>query len=188
MLMSQAAMSAAVTGLPNCGPSAAPAGATAMTSIAAPRARRSSKHIARLPGLIDLPAGDGIVVVVAAQAPIGDELRARGLHHAGVVGGAALQHGGTAVPLPGGAEAGQRLGQDRVLQGRWCEALPAIGRDLDLPDAAVAGPGQARNLVKARTLEGQAGRWPGDDRLNLDREHELPGFIPLEQDRVFRGF
>src|ERR1700731_1705580 len=155
MLMSQAAMSAAVTALPNCGPSAAPAGETAMTSIAAPRARRSSKHIARLPGLIDLPAGDGIVVVVAAQAPLGDELRARGLHHAGVVGGAALQHGGAPVPLPGRAEPRQRLRQDRLLQGRRRKALTAVGRDLDLPDAAVAGPGEARNLVEAWALEGQ---------------------------------
>src|ERR1700730_12999662 len=186
MLMSQAAMSAAVTGLPNCGPSAAPAGATAMTSIAAPRARRSSKHIARLPGLIDLPAGDGIVVVVAAQASLGDELRARGLHHAGVVGGAALQHGGTAVPLPGGAEAGQRLGQDRLLQGRWREALPAVGRDLDLPDAAIAGPGESGNLVEAPPLESEAGRRTCDDRFHLDREHDLPGLILLERDRVFR--
>src|SRR5258708_769406 len=136
MLMSQAAMSAAVTGLPNCGLSAARVGATAIASNATQRAKRSSKHIARLPGLIDLPAGDRVIVVVAAQAPLGDELRARRLHHAGVVGGAALQHGGTAVPLPGRAEACQRLRQDRVLQGRRREALPAIGRDLDLP----AGP------------------------------------------------
>src|SRR6267154_242596 len=112
MLMSQAAISAAVTGLPNCGLSAAIAtlaGATAMTSSAVQSAKRSSKHIARLPGLIDLPAGDGVVVVVAAEPALGDELRARGLHHTGVVGGAALQHGRTAVPLPSRAEACQRL-------------------------------------------------------------------------------
>src|SRR5712675_2547789 len=164
-------MSAAVTGLPKCGSSAATAifaGAATMIRSAAPMARRSSKHIGRLPGLIDLPTRDGVVVIVAAQPALGDKLRARGLHHAGVVGGAALQHGGAAVPLPGGAETRQRLGQDRLLQGRGREALPAIGRDLDLPDAAIAGPGQPRDFVEARTFEGQAGRRTCDDRFYLD--------------------
>src|SRR5947209_10907130 len=99
MLMSQAAISAGATGLPKCGSSAALAGASMAVNNTPQTARRSSKHIGRPPGLIDLPAGDRVVVVVAAQAPVGDELRARGLHHAGVVGGAALQHGRAAVPL-----------------------------------------------------------------------------------------
>src|SRR5882672_8892362 len=60
MLMSQAAMSAAVTGLPNCGLSAARVGATEAASSAVQRAKRSSKRIGRLPGLIDLPAGRSI--------------------------------------------------------------------------------------------------------------------------------
>src|SRR4051794_41905276 len=102
MLMSQAARSAGVAAWPNLGASAAAAAVAAQSSAA--HAKRSSQNIGGLPFLVDLPACDRVEVIDAAQATLGDELRARRLHHAGLVGGSALQHRRTAVPLPGHTE------------------------------------------------------------------------------------
>src|SRR4051812_1096796 len=103
MLMSQGAISAGAMGFPNWGACADEAAGTVM-SIAAHIVSRSSIHIGRLPFLVDAPACDGIVVEDATQAALGRELRARRLHHAGVIGSAALQDGRIAVPLPRRAE------------------------------------------------------------------------------------
>src|SRR5262245_19126755 len=104
--MSQGARSAGAIGWPSPGPSAPIAGAANMIAaeIIAAVLRRSCIGIGRLPFLVDPPGGDGIVVIEAAQPAFGGELRARRLHHAGVVGGTALQDRGTAVPAPGRAE------------------------------------------------------------------------------------
>src|SRR5215472_6703782 len=109
MLMSQGARSLGEIGCPKAGVSAATAGA--LNVSAAPSATVLSEHIARLPLLVDAPAGDRAVMVLAAQPALRDEGRTRLLHRAGLVGGAALQHRRTTVPLPGGAEAGDRLRQ-----------------------------------------------------------------------------
>src|SRR5262245_5920924 len=103
--MSQDERSPGEIGCPKRGVSTASAEPPA--TAAAHNTTELSQRIARLPFLVDLPAGDGVVVIDAAQAPLGREHRARRLHHTGLVGGAALQHGGTAVPLPRGAEAGE---------------------------------------------------------------------------------
>src|SRR5262245_64626731 len=117
--MSHGARSAGAIGCPKRGASAARTGAAAITTaaaiIATPAIRRSCERIARLPFLVDPPAGDGVVVVLPAQPAVGDELRPRGLHHAGIVGGATLQQRRAAVPLPGGAKARERLRQHRLL-------------------------------------------------------------------------
>src|SRR3977135_785546 len=136
MLMSHAAMSAGAIGCPNCGAWARAADAT--VSIDMQTAMRLSVNIAGLPLLVDAPACDGVVVVDPTQAALVAELRARWLHHARIVGGATLQHGGTGVPLPCCAEAHRRLWQDRALQSSGRPALSAVGRHVDLPDAAVA--------------------------------------------------
>src|SRR6266850_2776050 len=107
MLMSHAAMSAGSIGCPNCGAWARAAGA--MVSIDTQTAMGLSVNIAGLPHLVDAPACDGVVVVAPTQSALVGELRARWLHHARVVCGATLQHGGTAVPLPCCAEAHGRL-------------------------------------------------------------------------------
>src|SRR5258705_5954410 len=140
MLMSHAAMSAGAIGCPKCGAWAR--AADAIVSMDMQPAMRLSVNIAGLPHLVNAPACDGVVVVDPTQAALGRELRTRRLHHAGVVGGATLQHGGTAVPLPRCAEAHGRLWQDRALQSRRRPASSAVGRHFDLPDAAVARPGQ----------------------------------------------
>src|SRR5262245_48627455 len=97
MLMSQGAMSAGPIGCPK-------RGACEKTGVAASKAAhtvtRSSIDIARLPLLINSPARDGVVVIDTAQAALGSKGSACRLHHAGVVGGTALQYRGAAIPLP----------------------------------------------------------------------------------------
>src|SRR5438128_1177826 len=102
MSMYQGAKSAGEIGWPNCAV-CAPAVAVAAIRTAALKVTRSSIRIGRLPLAVDGPGLHRVEVVVAAQPALGDELRARGLHHAGVVGGAALQHRRPAVPIPGRA-------------------------------------------------------------------------------------
>src|SRR5262249_53241168 len=139
MLMSQGAISAGAIGWPNFGACADTVAVKAM--MAAPAARYLSVDIGGLPLVVDAPALDGIEVILPAQAALGDECRARRLHHAGVVSGAALQYGWPAVPLPRRTEAHGSLRQDRSRQGRGGPALATVGRDLDLTNAAVARPG-----------------------------------------------
>src|SRR5262245_20872073 len=139
MLMSHAAISARAIGCPNCGVWARAAGA--MVSIDTQTAIGLSVNIAGLPHLVDAPACDGVEVVDPTQAALVGELHACWLHHARVVGGATLQHGGTAIPLPRRAEAHGRLWQDRALQSCRRPASSAVSRHVDLPDAAVARPG-----------------------------------------------
>src|SRR5258707_12547676 len=130
MLMSHAAMSAGAIGRPNWGAWARAAGA--MVSIDTQTAMGLSVNIAGLPHLVDAPTCDGVVVVDPTQAALVGELRARWLHHARVVGGATLQHGGTAISLPSSPEAAGRLWQDRVLHNCPCPASSTVARDLDL--------------------------------------------------------
>src|SRR5438105_12301021 len=100
-LISHGAISAGAMGSPNCGDCAC---AEVATRTAAQNAMRSSIHIGRLPLLVDAPACNRVVVIEAAKSALGGELRARRLHHAGVVGGAALQNRRATVPLPRRAE------------------------------------------------------------------------------------
>src|SRR5262249_17419689 len=143
MLMSQGAISAGAIGWPNFGACADTVAVKAM--MAAPAARYLSVDlsvdIGGLPLVVDAPAVDGIEGILPARAALGDEGRARRLHHAGVVSGAVLQYGWPAVPLPRRTEAHGSLRQDRSRQGRGCPALATVGRDLDLTNAAVARPG-----------------------------------------------
>src|SRR6185312_16167503 len=186
MLMSHAAMSAGSIGCPNCGDWAR--AADALVSTDTQTAMDLDVNIASLPLLVDAPACDGVVVVDPTQAALVAELRARWLHHARVVGGATLQHGGTAIPLPRCAEARGRLWQNRALQRSLRPASSAVSRHVDLPDAAVARPGQSGNLVESRFPQRESRRRTRDDGFDFDREHELPGLFFLEQDRVFRCF
>src|SRR5436309_310312 len=186
MLMSHAAMSVGAIGCPNCGAWAR--AADAIVSIDMQTAMRLNVNIAGLSLLVDAPACDGVVVVDPTQAALVSELRTRRLHHAGVISGATLQHGGTAVPLPRCAEAHGRLWQDRALQSCRRPASSAVSRHVDLPDAAVARPGKPGNLVESRSHQGEPRRWPRDYGFDFDRKHKLPGLFVLEQDRVFRCF
>src|SRR5262252_11162506 len=161
MLMSQSARSASLTGFPRPGPSPATA-ALAKSDTATASARLLPIDMLCLPLIVDGPGGDDVHVshregghrnVDLGLAAFGEHLGARRLHIAGLVPGAALQHDRLAVPTPGHAEAGERLAQHRLLQRGLRPALAAIGRDHHARDAAVAGIGEAGDLIEARTLE-----------------------------------
>src|SRR4051794_5805745 len=107
MLMSQSAMSAGAMGCPNC--AFCDRAGVAMTIIAAQKTRCLRIDIDRLALLIDAPACDRVVRVAAARSALRHEPRARRLHHAGLVSGSALQHGGTAAPSPGRSETSKRF-------------------------------------------------------------------------------
>src|SRR6516162_2818943 len=180
-LMSHSARSASLTGLPRPGSSAAIAAAPESASAnAAAKVKRLAVDMLDLPFLVDRPTGDDVHMphregghrhVDLGRAALGEHLLARGLHIAGLVPGAALQHHRLPVPAPGQAEAGQRLGQDRRVERGLRPALAAVGRDQDLLDAAIAGISKAGDLVHAGTaLEREAGRGMRDEGFHLHRE------------------
>src|SRR3954469_21258504 len=105
--ISQAAMSASVMALPSFGVSAATATApNARTSEAAIKLLRVD--MLDLPAAADAPAREAVVVLIGEGGRIGDrflglaprrhEVLAKRLRVAGLVPGAALQHGRLAVP------------------------------------------------------------------------------------------
>src|SRR5690349_16467023 len=173
--ISHAAISACVTGLPRFGP-AASAGVQA-------RKRSASLCIdmAHLALAVDRPARNAVVVLARETEHVRharrlaahrNDFAARRLHVALVIPGAALQYGGTAVPLPRHAKAGEGLRHHRLLQRRLRPGLAAVGGHHHLRDAAGAGVGDARDLVEARALHREAVRGPRDEGLHLLHEVE----------------
>ena len=134
------------------------------------------------------PIGNAVTGTLTFGAPRSANISSRvGCTVAGLVPGAALQHDRLAVPAPGHAEAGQRLGQHRRIERGFRPALAAVGRDHHLRDPAIARIGEAGNLVEARSLERQPGRRVGDEGLDLHREEELPDFRTLHPVGVLQG-
>src|SRR6185295_9231730 len=120
--ISQAAISASVMGLPSLGVSAATAAAPSVRSSEA-ASKLLRVDMLDLPGAADAPACETVVVLVGecrrvrdrflGLAPCRHEVLAQRLRVAGLVPGAALQHGGLAVPAPRHVEAGERLRMHR---------------------------------------------------------------------------
>src|SRR5437870_5098088 len=144
--MSHALASASVIALPNFGASAAKAVPATQETAAAKMMVLSIDMAHRSLG-INGPARNAVHMLhregayrwrAARFAALGDEPIARRLQIAPFVGGAALQHHRLPVPIPRHAEARQSLGQHRPLHRRQAPALAAVGRDLDLRDAAMA--------------------------------------------------
>src|SRR5919206_1861892 len=96
----------------------------AASPAAKARARASRDMVHDSPVGADAPALDGIVVVEGIDAAHADDLIVRRLHVTGLVGRPALQHGRAAVPVPGQAEARERLRQDRLLETGFPPAPP----------------------------------------------------------------
>src|SRR5437764_13742485 len=101
------------------------------------------------------PALDRIEVIDRAERPgeaadVDELLQAR-LQIAGLVGRAALQNGGLAVPEPREAEPRGADRQHRVLQRREIPAFAAVTRDFHARDPAAPAPGQPADLVEPRT-------------------------------------
>src|ERR1700693_3906267 len=119
MLMSHAATSASEIRFPSAG-DCAMAAPEPKASTRKRAANRSGVDMFDLPFAVDAPARDAVVVLVwecqwvgrpLGLAAQGHEFGAQGLHVPGLVPGAALQDHRPAVPAPGHAKAGERLGQ-----------------------------------------------------------------------------
>jgi hypothetical protein len=81
----------------------------------------------------------------------------------------------------------QHLAQHGLLKTRGAPALAAVGRHLDLADAAVARPRQAGDLAEAGVLQIHPGRWARNEGLHFLRIIELPRLPARQQDRVGHG-
>src|SRR6267154_5647123 len=144
MLMSQRAISTALTAAPNAGWRDGACAAQA-TRLAAPTAMtmRLDVNIFHAPVRAHRPAHDGVVVIDHSRRILRKPHLARRLHAPLLVGRAALQHRFLALPFPGQAETHQGLraflsGERRVSPGRT-----AVGGDFDAADASGAAPGDA---------------------------------------------
>src|SRR5882724_1945743 len=149
MLMSQRAISSALTAAPNAG-SRDGACAAQATRLAAPAAMtmRLDVDIFHAPVRAHRPAYDGVVVIDHSRRILRKPRLARRLHAPLLVGRAALQHRLLALPLPGQAEEHQGLrallsGERGVRPGR-----ATVGGDFDAADAPGAAPGDAGDLVE----------------------------------------
>src|SRR5262245_56639798 len=120
MLMFHAATSDSEIGLPRCGASCATARTYPSETIVSAIEKRALRVDMRdLPGSTDRPRRGTVVVLTRERRRIGhrhlrltttrDDLGAGRLHVARLVPRAALEHRGSAVPLPWQAEARERL-------------------------------------------------------------------------------
>src|SRR5262245_43786377 len=126
-LMSQAAISAGVSGFPRLG-ACATAVLEPRTSVSKTAYLRSLRvYMLHLPRALDGPSCDRVVVLAreaghrrcsCGLAAYRHKFGARGLYIARLVPCAALQYGRAAVPPPRQAESRESLAQDRFLQRR----------------------------------------------------------------------
>src|SRR5580700_10511134 len=116
--MSQALMSASLTGLPRCGLSAANAAEAKASVTRRATARGLDVDMLDLPGILNSPRREAVVVLVGKAEHVGhflglaahrDEIGAQRLHGAGIVPGAAGQSRRLAVPAPRHGKARERL-------------------------------------------------------------------------------
>src|SRR5258708_16788130 len=82
----------------------------------------------------DAPGPDRVVMVNIIIAANREKLSQRRLDVTGFIDGAALDHGGLAVPVPGKPEAGQRARPHRFLQLPLLPLLAALDPDIVTPD------------------------------------------------------
>src|SRR5258706_2076978 len=120
ILMSQAAISAAVIGLPSPGPSATATLAKQANATPAAQPENLCINMSDLAFAVDRPARDAVVMLRRERGhrrdglgltTLGDNLGTRRLHVAGLVPCAALQNSRTAIPIPRQPKSGQRFWQ-----------------------------------------------------------------------------
>src|SRR5690349_652533 len=128
--------------------------AASATVTAAARSLSLADCIAHLPGLVDRPRLDRVVVLHEAddRARLLQVRDAR-LHVAVVVHGAAHQHRRPSVPVPADLEAREALVHDRLLDHRLAPVLAAVGGHVDRADLARARPRKPGDLVEARAFQ-----------------------------------
>src|SRR5262245_7662710 len=181
--MFQAARSASLIGWPK--PAAGRSGyweihgflaAQPPTTVAIIRASRSSRdRIAHLPVRADRPGEDSIVVLHEPRDGPGlHDVGHRRLNVAGRVHGAALDDGGLAVPVPPIPEAREAFVHHGLLERGRVPVLAAVHRHVHGGNPAAPRPGEPLDLLPARAFQLHAARRPGDDRLALHDEAELP--------------
>src|ERR1700722_13092085 len=165
--MSQGLMSASLAGLPRCGLSAANAAEAKASATRRATARGLNIDMLDLPGALDSPRREAVVVLVGKAEHVGhflglaahgDEIGAQRLHGAGIVPGAAGQSRRLAVPAPRHGEARERSRADRAFHRRFAPALAAVGGNQNFLDASGARIGDAGNLVKTLSLHSVAER------------------------------
>src|SRR5262245_9068273 len=142
------------------------------TMQVATRMLRSSVDIGQLPTASNLPALDGVVVVLRRVAALRDELRTRGLDVTRAVHCATLQDRLAAVPHPWQPKANSRAVEDGLLQLRFPPISPAVDRDIHPPDLSHAAPSKPRDLVEALILEPKSWRRMGDRGLGFHGERK----------------
>src|SRR5262249_27696036 len=106
MLMSQAAISSGAATRPRFALSAN-AALQINPSASAPGEKRLSVDMLDLPARGHAPGGDAVEMVDGLAAAPGNQVGAGRLNIAALVAGAALQHGGAAVPAPRDAGTGE---------------------------------------------------------------------------------
>src|SRR3989442_15152132 len=193
MLMSQAAISAGPIAFPRFGPSAKAGLQTRASTSTTAKLSRSRVDMRDLPLAVDRPARDAVVVLArkgrggrdrSRLAAVGHDLSPGRLDVAGLVPRARLQDRRTAIPAPRHTEPREGLAQHRLLQRRRRPALPAVRRDHDLRDPAVARIRDAGNLVEPRPAQLQPRLRMLDEGLHLLQEVELVGLAAWQDRRV----
>src|SRR5262245_8535740 len=190
MLMSQAAISLGVIGLPRFGllPDAAlePRANAQATAVL----QTLCVNMLHLPLAVDRPARDAVVVLVRKRqdgwdllrlAALRDERGAGRLHVPGLVPCAPGRSRVPTVPSPRYADPRESLGQHRLLQRSFAPAFAAVGRNHDLRDPPGARIGDAGDLVEARPPQRESGRRMGDEGFDLLQEVKAVR-LPARQD------
>src|SRR3984885_15860689 len=138
--MSQALMSASEICVPRCGVSAANAADEARTS-ATRRAAAPGLNVDMLdlPGALNPPGGDAVVVLVGKAEHVGhflglpahgNKVGAQRLHGAGIIPGAAGDDGRLAVPAPRHGKARERFWADRTFDRGFRPVFAVVGGGL----------------------------------------------------------
>src|SRR5580693_1747118 len=144
--------------------SAARASVVSATETAAPtRIVRGLYDIGHRSILRDLPCLNGIVVVAGMKPAYVDELRPCRLCVPGLVDGAALQLGWSAIPIPGQAKARQAFGQNGLLKASFCPAPATVCGNVDPRDPPAAGPRHAADFVESLLAQKLAAGRKSDD-------------------------
>src|SRR5262245_24163967 len=143
MLMSHDAISAGAMGWPRLGPAAQHVPAPSVSTKTTMRRARSCIDMSDTSVGVDRPARNAVEMLtrktrhwrdVLGLAAMRHKLRARRLHVAALVPGAALQQGRSSIPAPRHAETGKSLGEHRLLQRRLRPGLATVGGNHDLRD------------------------------------------------------
>src|SRR5262249_57187253 len=145
-------------------------------------------HIGHLPVHGHVPANDAVEHLAEVGSARRDQLGARGLDVAGLVGRPALEDRLAAIPNPWETKAGVADRQDRFLQRCLAPGLAAIGAHLHACDAPSARPGDARDLPEAGLRDGHPAGRSRDGRLRLQDEGQLNGLAIGLREGVERGF